>query len=67
MLAEEVADAGRVSVDTVRRAALRGDLPAIRLGPGRRLMRFRPGDVQAWLDGELKLSNAVEGSTEPAA
>jgi excisionase family DNA binding protein len=51
LLVDEVADLGRCSSDTVRRAIATGTLPAVRLGPGGRLLRIRRADAEAWLDG----------------
>jgi excisionase family DNA binding protein len=45
----EAADAAFVSVATVDRAIASGDLPAIRVGPGRRLVRIRRADFDRWL------------------
>jgi excisionase family DNA binding protein len=49
LLVDEVAELARVSPDKVRRAVRAGNLDAIRIGPGARLLRFRPTDVDAWL------------------
>jgi excisionase family DNA binding protein len=45
----DVAELAQVDEATVRRAVHAGALPALRLAPGGRLLRFRPGDVAAWL------------------
>ena len=43
--AEETATALRVHVETVRRLARRGEIPAFKVG---REWRFRAGDVDRW-------------------
>jgi excisionase family DNA binding protein len=45
----DVAELAQVDEATIRRAVKSGDLPALRLTPGGRLLRFRPDDVAAWL------------------
>jgi excisionase family DNA binding protein len=46
----EVADLLVVKPDTVRRWAASGQLPSVRLGG--RLIRFRPDDVERWIEGQ---------------
>jgi excisionase family DNA binding protein len=48
----EVAELARVDERTVREAVKSGALPAIRLAPGHRLLRYDERDVAAWLRGE---------------
>jgi excisionase family DNA binding protein len=54
MTAREVADYLQCSLSTVRRMVLRAKIPHFRLG---KLIRFRRGDIDAWLrmyrEGEL--------------
>jgi excisionase family DNA binding protein len=45
----EVADRLGVSELTVRRRIAEGELPAVRLGHGRRALRIRPADLEAAL------------------
>jgi excisionase family DNA binding protein len=52
MTRNEVANAAGVSVATVDRAIRTGDLAALRIGPGKRLVRVRREDVQTWLTDE---------------
>lgn len=46
--ANEVAHLFGMSKDAVYRLAARGDLPAVRVG--RRVVRFRPSDLERYLD-----------------
>lgn len=46
---QEVAEATGLSTSTIDRAIANGDLPALKLGPGRRLVRVRREDVTNWL------------------
>jgi excisionase family DNA binding protein len=46
---DEVAKILRVSVATVDREIAEGRLPALRIGPGRRLVRVRRDDLATWL------------------
>lgn len=48
----EVADRAGVSIHTVRRAIAAGQLPATRVGPGQRILRVWPADVDRWLGYE---------------
>jgi excisionase family DNA binding protein len=50
MTRQEVADAAGVSVATIDRAVRLGQLPALRIGPGKRLVRIWPEDVDRWLN-----------------
>jgi excisionase family DNA binding protein len=51
LTAREVAELLNVSTETVLRWARRGDLPAVRMpGTTRGRLRFRPDDVDAWID-----------------
>lgn len=54
MTARDVAEYLQCSLSTVRRMVMRGKIPHFRLG---KLVRFRRGDVDAWLrlyhEGEL--------------
>jgi len=52
MTRNEVANAAGVSVATVDRAIRTGDLAALRICPGKRLVRVRREDVQTWLTDE---------------
>jgi len=52
----EVAELLVVKPDTVGRWAAAGQLPSVRLGG--RLMRFRPDDVERWIEGQ-----ALRGSS----
>jgi excisionase family DNA binding protein len=52
LLVGEVAEMGRCSPDTVRRAAAAGDLPSVRIGPAGKLLRFRIGDIDRWLGAQ---------------
>lgn len=45
----DVAELAQVDEATIRRAVRAGDLPAVRLGPGRRLLRYHVADVNRWL------------------
>jgi excisionase family DNA binding protein len=44
----EVANYLRLEPETIRAMARRGDLPCLKLG--KRVWRFRPGDVKKWLN-----------------
>lgn len=48
----EAAAYGSVSINTIRDAAERGDLDGVKVTPGstRSQWRFRPADVDAWLE-----------------
>ncbi|HSD01112.1 MAG TPA: helix-turn-helix domain-containing protein [Gaiellales bacterium] len=46
----EVADLVGLSVASVDRAIRAGDLVALRIGPGRRLVRVRRSDILKWID-----------------
>jgi excisionase family DNA binding protein len=48
----DVADAGKragLSMATILRAARRGDLMGYKVGFGKKLWRFRPQDIDAWI------------------
>ena len=46
---DEAAEAVGVSTSTIDRAIARRELTALRLGPGRRLIRIHPDDLADWL------------------
>lgn len=48
---EELADRWDTSKNHIRRLRVRGDLPHVRIG---RFVRFRPEDVQAYLDAHRR-------------
>jgi excisionase family DNA binding protein len=55
----EVADAASVSVATVDRAIAIGELPALRIGPGRRLVRIHRDAFTAWLNHSEETHDAA--------
>ena len=68
----DVAEIAQVDPATIRRAVKSGDLAALRIAPGGRLLRFRPGDVAAWLevagpssatrDGRIAVTRGARGA-----
>ncbi len=50
----------KLSIATIRRAALRGDLKAYKVGAGKKLWRFRLQDLDEWL-----MSSAVPVAFQP--
>ena len=62
LLVDEVAEIARCSSDTIRRAVAAGDLPAVRIGPAGKLLRFRLTDIDAWI-GEPRPEEPPHGAT----
>lgn len=66
LTAREVADLLGVTAETVLRWTRAGELPAIRLpGTARGRIRYRPADVDAWLDRHETGRGAPGGVTQP--
>ena len=63
MTAREVADYLQCSLSTVRRLVVRGQVPHFRLG---KLVRFRRGDVDAWLRLHHRGEPPPDAGTPPA-
>jgi excisionase family DNA binding protein len=60
----EVAGILAVQSDTVRRWAASGELPCVRLG---RLLRFRPADVDVWINTKTSPSRVRPLRRRPGA
>jgi excisionase family DNA binding protein len=54
-----VAEALSISQETVRRLAAAGALTRVRIGPGRRLVRYRAADVEALVADGLRAGEEV--------
>jgi excisionase family DNA binding protein len=65
LTAREVADLLGVSTETVLRWTRRGELPAIRLPGG--AIRFRAGEIEAWLAERATPQRGVLTATPGAA
>jgi excisionase family DNA binding protein len=57
---KEVAAALHVSKQTAYRWALSGFLPSVRIGPG--TLRFRPREIQAWVDAAAAAPHETNAS-----
>ena len=56
--ADQVAAYLNVHVQTVYVKAASGDIPSLKIGRG---LRFRPSEVEAWLDAQQTTDNEVRG------
>lgn len=65
LTARDVAELLGVTAETVLRWTRNGELPAVRLpGTARGRLRYRPDDVEAWIEGRLEGAAPREGVTQ---
>ncbi len=66
LTAREAAEALAISERTLARVTVpHGDLPVLRLGDGqRKLLRYRPEDVQRWIDRHVQGAEHENGDGE---